>query len=306
MKKGFRKSIILVAGLTATLTFGTAVSADTIKVNSGDTLYSLSHKYNVSIDQIKAANGLLNNTIYAGQSINIPTAASNNQTYKVKSGDSLWKISKKYGTSVKHIKQLNQLSSDIIYPGQTLTISGQAPAKTNSYQVKKGDTLYSISKKYNVSIANLKSWNGLSSNTIYPGQTLTLKAGSFKQPAESKTSLADNIITDAKKYIGTPYVWAGSTPAGFDCSGFLNYVFTNNGINISRTVATIYNEGTSVSSPKRGDLVFFETYKAGPSHAGIYLGDGTFIHASTSKGVTISSMDNSYWKQRYLGAKSYY
>ncbi|MGV3487091.1 MAG: peptidoglycan-binding protein [Tuberibacillus sp.] len=119
-------------------------------------------------------------------------------------------------------------------------------------------------------------------------------------------SKADAVIATAKKYIGVPYVWGGESPSGFDCSGFVQYVLSQNGISVPRTTSGQYSGGTSVSTPQKGDLVFFETYKAGPSHVGIYIGNGQFIQASTSHGVTITSMDNSYWKPKYLGAKSYY
>ncbi|MEK6454422.1 C40 family peptidase [Caldifermentibacillus hisashii] len=118
--------------------------------------------------------------------------------------------------------------------------------------------------------------------------------------------MADLIIAEGKKYIGTPYVWGGSTPQGFDCSGFLSYVFARNGKSLPRTVETIWNAGQPVSTLQKGDLVFFETYKTGPSHAGIYLGNRQFLHAGSSTGVTISSLDNSYWSPRYLGAKRYF
>ncbi|MFJ8069532.1 C40 family peptidase [Peribacillus sp. NPDC096447] len=111
------------------------------------------------------------------------------------------------------------------------------------------------------------------------------------------------IVKEAKKHLNVKYVWGGTTPKGFDCSGFLKYVFEKSAdVTLPRTVSEIYKKGTKVSKPKVGDLVFYETYKPGASHAGIYIGDNQFIHSS-SKGVSISSMDNSYWKKRYLGAK---
>lgn len=120
----------------------------------------------------------------------------------------------------------------------------------------------------------------------------------------SNSALADKIIANAKSLIGTPYKWGGQSPSGFDCSGFVKYVFNKNGVDVPRTTDTLWKAGKTVSSPKKADLVFFETYKDGPSHVGIYIGDGKFIHASSSQGVTVTPMNNSYWKPRYLGAKS--
>jgi peptidoglycan DL-endopeptidase LytE len=114
------------------------------------------------------------------------------------------------------------------------------------------------------------------------------------------------LVADASQLLGKPYVWGGETPqVGFDCSGFIVYLFKKQGISLPRTVATIWNVGTPVSSPSVGDIVFFETSRSGPSHAGIYIGNRQFIHSGSSTGVTISSLDSSYWKARYLGAKRY-
>ncbi|SIS40918.1 C40 family peptidase [Salimicrobium flavidum] len=141
---------------------------------------------------------------------------------------------------------------------------------------------------------------------IRAGETLLLEKVKENHKEAESSFPARAIISTAKLYMGTPYVWGGNTPGqGFDCSGFLKYAFAKHGVSIPRTVASIHKVGTPVSSPSVGDLVFFETYKKGPSHAGIYLGDGMFLHAGSSSGVTVSSMDMNYWKQRYLGAKSY-
>ena len=116
---------------------------------------------------------------------------------------------------------------------------------------------------------------------------------------------ASAIIATAKKYIGVPYIWGGSTPSGFDCSGFVQYVFKAHGISLPRTSKEQYSVGTKVSKAnlKAGDLVFFDTEGNGVSHLGIYIGNNQFIHASSSKGVTITSLSNTYWAPRYYGAK---
>ena len=120
------------------------------------------------------------------------------------------------------------------------------------------------------------------------------------------SSKVSSVITTAKKYIGTPYAFGGTTPKAFDCSGYLQYVFAKNGISIPRTADEQYKLGLRTKSSKQlvpGDLVFFTTYEAGASHCGIYLGNGRFIHASASKGVRIDELSNSYWSPRYYGGK---
>ncbi|GEL08502.1 peptidoglycan-binding protein [Salisediminibacterium halotolerans] len=114
---------------------------------------------------------------------------------------------------------------------------------------------------------------------------------------------ATNLIADASEHLGVPYKWGGTTPSGFDCSGFIQYVFNQNGVDLPRTAAQQWNAGTTVSSPRVGDVVFFETYRSGPSHNGIYIGNNQFIHAGSSTGVTVANMNSSYWSSRYLGAK---
>lgn len=119
-------------------------------------------------------------------------------------------------------------------------------------------------------------------------------------------SLQDKIINDAKSLIGTPYVFGGTTPRGFDCSGFLNYVYEQNGVLLPRTTADMYGTGTPISRSELqpGDLVFFTTYKPGASHSGIYLGNNQFIHSSSSRGIMISSLNESYWSKRYIGNRA--
>ena len=124
-------------------------------------------------------------------------------------------------------------------------------------------------------------------------------------PSSAGTSKASAIIATGKQYIGVNYVFGGTTPSGFDCSGFTKYVFAKHGISLPRVARDQYHEGTSVSfsNLKAGDLVFFSLGKNGSvDHMGIYVGNGQFINASSSKGVTIYTL-GSYWKSAYVGAK---
>ncbi|BAU26802.1 cell wall-associated NlpC family hydrolase [Aneurinibacillus soli] len=115
------------------------------------------------------------------------------------------------------------------------------------------------------------------------------------------------LVSKAKSLIGTPYKFGGTTRKGFDCSGFLNYVFKTENIALPRTASGMYEKGTPVSrsSLRTGDLVFFKTSRSGGiSHAGMYIGNGKFVHSASSSGVSISSLnDKYYWANRYAGAR---
>jgi len=125
--------------------------------------------------------------------------------------------------------------------------------------------------------------------------------------ATARSIKVERIVQTGKWYLGVPYVFGGSTTKGFDCSGFTQYVMAQNRISIPRTTELQYGKGTSVSksSLKKGDFVFFETYKPGPSHVGIYLGSDKFIHASSGAGKVIISnlFSNTYYSQHYIGAR---
>jgi glucan-binding YG repeat protein len=115
---------------------------------------------------------------------------------------------------------------------------------------------------------------------------------------------AASVTNIAKEQLGKPYVWGGTSPNGFDCSGFVYYTFKQMGVRLPRTAADMYNKGQAVSKSnlQSGDLVFFSTYKPGASHVGIFIGDNQFIHAGTTD-VRIDSLSNTYWANAYLGSK---
>ncbi|KLU61924.1 peptidoglycan endopeptidase LytF precursor [Peptococcaceae bacterium CEB3] len=124
------------------------------------------------------------------------------------------------------------------------------------------------------------------------------------RPAELNGTVGD-LISCAESYTGVPYLWGGTTPAGFDCSGYVQYVFHHFGIGLTRTSEEQYTEGIPVSKDdlKPGDIVFFSTYAPGPSHDGIYIGNDTMIDAE-SRGVLVTRLFGSpYWGPRYIGAR---
>jgi peptidoglycan DL-endopeptidase LytE len=243
------------------------------------------------------------------------SACASGTSYTVKAGDTLWSISQTNHISVSDLKSWNHLSSNTIYVNEKLllvapTISATQPASSNgSYTVISGDTIYGIAKKYNMTIAQIKSLNGLTTDLIHVGQvlkvsgTVSVTSKTLAAPVSTTLSKSQMIIDEAKKYIGVPYLWGGATPAGFDCSGYVQFVYSKVGVSIPRTTATQWAGIKSISTAAPGDLVFFNTNGIGVSHVGIYLGKNQFIHAG-STGIMISDMSTSYWKPKYLGART--
>lgn len=187
-------------------------------------------------------------------------------------------------------------------------LPGQSDAATY-YTVKQGDSLWKISKAYNTTVDKIKSLNALNSITIRPGQKLLVASGAVsgakKAPVKQVSRSGDrvDVILDyAKSFIGVPYVAAGQSPKGFDCSGYLKYVFGHFNIDLPRTAAEQYYKGQAVSSSeaKPGDLVAFKTGSY-ISHIGIYLGNGQFISATSSRGVAIAPVRGAYWGDHFLG-----
>lgn len=115
-------------------------------------------------------------------------------------------------------------------------------------------------------------------------------------------SVSAQIIQAATTFKGTPYRWGGTTPKGFDCSGFVRYLYEAKGIDLPRTSVQMYDQaGARVTDLKAGDLVFFASGIV--NHVGIYIGNNQFISSTTSVGVTVDSLASSYWGSRYVGAK---
>lgn len=250
------------------------------------------------------------------------------ETYHiVKSGDTLWGIARQYGTSIEQIKQLNQLSSDNINIGMKLCVKitpDQTPAEQNVvtavedpgtadsikeqvYIIQPGDSLNSIAEKYGTSVEMLKRINNLTSEVLNPGYILKLNMpGVDVSRGGNADRTAAAVLATARQHLGTPYRYGGSSPGGFDCSGFVKYVFSQHGYNLNRTAAAQYGQGTEISKSdlQLGDLVFFKCSSSSIDHVGIYIGNNEFIHSSSprSGGVIITNLDESYYARSYAGA----
>lgn len=150
-------------------------------VKKGDSLYSIANKYNTTVKELKRINNLTSNILSIGQVLKLPSDKANNVekeentiSYTVQKGDSLYSIARKYDTTIDRIKDLNNLTTNLLSIGQVLLIPTDTNLET-TYTVKKGDSLYSIAKKYNTTVDRLKQLNNLTSNLLSIGQILIVR-----------------------------------------------------------------------------------------------------------------------------------
>jgi cell wall-associated NlpC family hydrolase len=199
-----------------------------------------------------------------------------------------------------------------VYAADTQFKEGDQGTEIAAIQIKlreKGYPIHVISGKFTAettkAVRSFQTKQKLKVDGIVEDRTYYLLMGKdLKGTNEITHDKAKQITDTAKSFIGVPYKFGGTTPRGFDCSGFIQYVFDKRKIALPRSADTQYKVGKSIAQKnlQQGDLVFFSTYEKGASHCGIYLEQGKFIHAS-SHGVMISRLDESYWKTRYLGAR---
>jgi len=280
-------------------------------VGAGDTLYSIAKAFSTKISTLKKINSLSSNNLSVGQTLLVPP--------------------KIIGTN-KQPLVLNKTVSDQTQ-NQPTKNSSEDQIVTNNYDenknyslyldhyiVQKGDTLYTIAKKFDTSVDDIVSLNNLPSNEINVGETLLIpknntnlanaknnySTGEYSLVNKENT-LSERLVKYAKLFVGTPYQWGGTNlSTGVDCSGFVQDIFAKFHIELPRTSSEQFNVGKPVplADIKPGDLLFFQTYAGTyPSHVGIYIGDNKFISAlNQNTGVVISPLDG-YFLNRFVGAR---
>ena len=159
------------------------------------------------------------------------------------------------------------------------------------YTVAPGDTLFSLSRRFGVSVERIRELNGLKGDLIRVGERLYL-------PDPERPDFAALV----RPYLGAPYRFGGTGPGGFDCSGLVGAVYARLGVRLPRTAAAMYRALPPAGALLPGDLVFFSFSGGRVDHVGIYLGGGRFVHAST-RGVVIEPLAAPWYQRVFLGAR---
>jgi len=250
----------------------------------------------------------------ASQQATTPYVSANHVTYTVQAGDSLYTIAQKYGVTVDSLRQANTLGATLAV-GQTLTVNDPtkdpqttqaSQASTQSSQVATTQTQTSQAPAQASQAATTQTQTSqapaqasqAATTQTQTSQTTTTQASQAQVATPSSYSVSA-LLSYAQTFTGVPYVFGGTTPAGFDCSGFTNYVFSHFGKNIGRTTYQQQYAGTkiAVSSAQPGDLLFWGAYGSA-YHVGIYLGGSSYIAAPT-EGESVSVKSFTYYQPSF-------
>lgn len=171
-------------------------------VKSGDSLWSISKKFGITVDELKSANNLSSNLLSVGQNLIIPGKESQTtgDEYVVKKGDTLYSIARKYNTSVDNLKSINNITTDSLAIGQIIKLPSTSSTASDTYIVKKGDSLYSIARTYNTSVDKLKEINNLTSNALAIGQVLKLPSSNASENVVYTVKKGDSLYSIAREY----------------------------------------------------------------------------------------------------------
>lgn len=246
------------------------------------------------------------------------------QTYTVRRGDTLYEIAQKFDTTVATLQKTNRLKSpNIIRTGQTLIVPSKPAkplpdpvtygrSKEDDLAVVSGDKVITgLSKgsrfvvlardgdKFKVKLADGKTgWIRADAVTLEERKPL---------PAGDPSSVKQDIVRAAYTYRGAKYRYGGMSSRGFDCSGFVKFLYAKKSIKLPHDSRAMFRYGKPVAKPdlQPGDILFFaNTYRRGISHVGLYVGNGKFIHASTPRrGVREDYLNADYYRRHYVGAR---
>lgn len=171
-------------------------------VKGGDSLWSISKKFGITVDELKSANNLSSNLLSVGQNLIIPgkEAQATGDEYVVKKGDTLYSIARKYNTSVDNLKSINNITTDSLAIGQIIKLPSTSSTASDTYIVKKGDSLYSIARTYNTSVDKLKEINNLTSNALAIGQVLKLPSSNASEKVVYTVKKGDSLYSIAREY----------------------------------------------------------------------------------------------------------
>ena len=280
-------------------------------VGAGDTLYSIAKAFSTKISTLRKINSLSSNSLSVGQTLLVPPKiiGTNKQPSVLKKT-----VSDQTQNQPTKNSSENQIVTNNYDENKDYSLY------LDHYIVQKGDTLYTIAKRFDTSVDDIVSLNNLPSNEINLGETLLIpknntnlanaknnySTGEYSLVNKENT-LNERLVKYAKLFIGAPYQWGGTNlSTGVDCSGFVQDIFAKFHIELPRTSSEQFNVGKPVplADIKPGDLLFFQTYAgAYPSHVGIYIGDNKFISAlNQNTGVVISPLDG-YFLNRFVGAR---
>lgn len=178
-------------------------SQEIYTVKKGDSLWKIASKYNTTVEKLKSANNLKTNTLSVGQKLVIPSISVSpevSDTYIVQKGDSLWSIANKFNMTVSELKNLNNLTNNLLSIGQVLKIKDSSNNGKTTYTVQKGDSLWVIANKYGITTEELKSYNNLTSNLLSIGQVLKIPQGKTSTENIYTVKKGDSLWTIANRY----------------------------------------------------------------------------------------------------------
>lgn len=172
-------------------------------VKKGDSLWKIANKYNTTVEKLKSVNNLKTNTLSVGQKLVIPSISISpevSDTYIVQKGDNLWSIANKFNMTVSELKNLNNLTNNLLSIGQVLKIKDSSNNGKTTYTVQKGDSLWVIANKYGITTEELKSYNNLTSNLLSIGQVLKISQGKTSTENIYTVKKGDSLWTIANRY----------------------------------------------------------------------------------------------------------